>query len=73
MSKTIIKPSKEDIQKINEEIKKATTTVIIFHNFQMVEVKGMITADDFREVTRIIETAESFLALESRALEFKNK
>lgn len=69
MSKTIIKPSKQDIKKINNEIKKITRKVT-FYNFKMIHIAGLITIDDLKEVTRIIETAESFLALESRALEF---
>jgi len=71
MSKTIIKPSNEDREKINAKLEKVNAntcrqTKLI--NFQEIRFQGTFTLEELKEITRIIEIAEAWLALESRPL-----
>ena len=67
MSKTIIKPSNEDREKINAELKKVNTDdcrQTRFDNFQEIQINGTFTLEELKEITKVIETAEAWLALE---------
>ena len=82
MSKTIIKPSNEDREEINAELKKVNTNsrsfaesfvspLVSFINFQEIQIDGTFTLEELKGITKVIETAEAWLAIESRPLEFK--
>ena len=71
MSKTIIKPSNEDKRKINAKLEKIiinTCRQTKFINFQEIRFQGTFTLEELKEITKVIETAEAWLALESRLL-----
>ena len=71
MSKTIIKPSVEDREKINVKLKKINPTYHLkFYNFQEIGIDGLFTLEELKEITKVIETAEAWLALESKPLGF---
>ena len=84
MSKTIIKPSNEDREEINAELKKVNTNsrsfaesfvspLVSFINFQEIQIDGTFTLEELKEITKVIETAEAWLALESKTIEFDDE
>ena len=69
MSKTIIEPSNEDKRKINAKLEKIiinTCHQTKFINFQEIRFQGTFTLEELKEITKVIEIAEAWLALESR-------
>ena len=69
MSKTIIKPSNEDREKINAELKEVNTDTCRqtrFDNFQEIQIQGTFTLEELKKITKVIETAEAWLVLESK-------
>ena len=76
MSKNFTEISKEDRRKINEElnnVNKDSSRQTRFDNFQEIQIGGRtFTINELKKITKIIETAEAWLKLESRSLEIEN-